>query len=168
MNNLLFVIIIGVIMLISGCNSTPVSVEFSKVCELQNDGKYLETTGYLDNIGDLYCSGKQGGNMTCGMEFKKDENFFIDINKSISSELNPTEVFRVNVLLGDSANSLKKKEYAHFKKEDMEFIGNDNSIITIKNKVKITGKARVNNDPTLKAPANPLSCSINVDKIEKQ
>ncbi len=167
MKNLLFVIIIGVIILIPGCNSTPVPVEFSKACELQNDGKYLEVTGYLDNIGDLYCSGKQGGNMTCPLSFKKDLNIEIDINKSITNELNPAEIFSTNVLLGDSANSLKKKEYKNFKKEDMEFIGNDNSIISIKDKVKITGKVRVMSDTNIdKKPY--ISCIVYVDKIEKQ
>jgi hypothetical protein len=168
MKNCLFLFVAGFVFLSFGCNKTPISVEFSKVCELQNDGNYLETTGYLDNIGDLNCSGKQGGNMTCGLMFKKDQNFDIDINKFNRYELNPSEVFRTNVLLGDSANSLKKKEYTNFKKGDMEFIGNDNSIITIKDKVKITGKARVWNDPTIKDAAKSLSCSIDVEKIEKQ
>jgi hypothetical protein len=167
MKNLLFVIIIGVIMFISGCNSTPIPVEFSKVCELQNDGKYFEVTGYLDNVGDLNCSGKQGSDMTCSLEFKKDENVVIDIEKQIKYDTNKAELFTTYVFLRDSANSLKKKEYAHFKKEDMEFIGNDNSIITIKDKVKITGKARVMSSTNIdKKPY--INCSINVDKIEKQ
>jgi hypothetical protein len=168
MKNCLFIFIAGFALLSFGCNKTPISVEFSKFCELQNDGNYIETTGYFDNVSDLNCSGKQGGNMTCNLMFKKDVNAKIDINKVISYELNPTEVFRAYVLLTDSANSLKKKEYKNFKKEDMEFIGNDNSIIGIKDKVKITGKARVWNDPTIKDAAKSLSCSIDVDKIEKQ
>jgi hypothetical protein len=168
MKNLLILFFVCVCVFLSGCSSAPVPIEFSKVCELENSGKYFETTGYLDNTGDLNCSGKQGGNMTCNLMFKKDANAGIDINKVISYELNPTEVFRAYVLLGDSANGLKKKEYKNFKKEDMEFIANDNSILTIKDKVKITGKAYVSNDPTIKPPGNPLSCSINVDKIEKQ
>ncbi len=167
MKNLLFVTIIGVIILISGCNSTPIPVEFSKACELQNDGKYLEVKGYLDNIGDLNCSGKQGGDMRCPLNFKKDEDTYIDINKKIKNEEDPSATFLISVLLGDSANSLKKKEYAHFKKEDMEFIGADNSIITLKNKVKITGKARVMNSTNIdKKPY--ISCLMYVDKIEKQ
>jgi hypothetical protein len=167
MKNCLFLFVAGFAFLSFGCNKTPVSVEFSKVCELQNDGRYLETTGYLDNVGDLNCSGKQGGNMTCSLMFKKAENFEIDINKVIKNEENPAEVFRAYVLLGDSANGLKKKEYKNFKKEDMEFVANDNSIITVKDKVKITGKARVMSDTNI--DKNPyINCSINVDKIEKQ
>jgi hypothetical protein len=167
MKNCLFIFVAGFAFMSFGCNKTPVPVEFSKVCELQNDGNYVETTGYLDNTGDLNCSGKQGGDMRCGLMFKKDRNFEIDINKLIKSEQNPTEVFRINVLLGDAANSLKKKEYKNFKKDDMEFICNDNSIIGIKDKVKITGKARVMSDTNIdKKPY--INCSIDVDKIEKQ
>ncbi len=168
MRRFLFLFVASVVLLSFGCSSTPVPVEFAKACELQNDGKYLEVTGYLDNVGDLGCSGKQGGNMTCSLFFKKDANIDIDTNKIISYDLNPSEVFPTYVLLSDSANSLKKKEYAHFSKEQMEFITNDNSTITLKDKVKITGKARVWNDPTIKDAAKSLSCSITVDKIEKQ
>jgi hypothetical protein len=167
MKNYLFLFVAGLAFLSFGCNQTPVPVEFSKVCELQNDGSYLETTGYLDNIGDLNCSGKQGGNMKCSLVFKKDENVDIDINKSIRNELSPTEVFTIYVLLGDSANSLKKKESALFKKKEMEFIGNDNSIITLKDKVKITGLLRSMKSTDIKG--NPyVNCSLNISKIEKQ
>jgi hypothetical protein len=168
MKNLLILFFVCVCVFLSGCSSTPVPTEFSKVCELENSGKYLETTGYLDLTGDLYCSSDKSGKMTCGMMFKKDENIEIDINKVINYQMNQAELFRVSVLFGDSINNLKKKEYDKFSKEKIEFIANDNSILTIKDKVKITGKAYVSNDPTIKPPGNPLSCSINVDKIEKQ
>lgn len=168
MKNYFILLIAGLSLASFGCSSPPVPVEFSKVCELANNGNYVETTGYLDNSGDLNCSDKQGGDMKCSLKFKKDENVVIDMEKLIKYDTNQAELFTAYVFLRDSANSLKKKEYKRFKKEDMEFIGNDNSIITIKDKVKITGKARVQNDPTIKAPGNPLSCSIDVDKIEKQ
>jgi hypothetical protein len=152
MKNCLFIFIAGFALLSFGCNKTPISVEFSKFCELQNDGNYIETTGYFDNVSDLNCSGKQGGNMTCNLMFKKDVNAEIDINKLIKNEENPTEVFST---------------YKNFKKEDMEFIGNDNSIITLKDKVKITGKTRVMSSTNIdKKPY--INCSITVDKIEKQ
>ncbi|HLA95905.1 MAG TPA: hypothetical protein VK612_09305, partial [Pyrinomonadaceae bacterium] len=106
------------------CNTTGTPVEFAKACDIENEKKTIEVSGFLDDKGSLFCSNIGGGNVKCGfrlMENKGDE-------KTIGADIEQ----------GSSANNVEKLG-SGYKKEDIKVRDNGGNIINMADKVKLTG-----------------------------
>ena len=124
----------------SGC-SQPISIELSNACDLHNEKKYVRVSGFLDDDGSVFCS-NIGGRMHC--DFVLTET--------------PGGAKKMGVALdqGSAANAVEKL-VSGYKRGDIKIHDNNGSIISLENKVSLTGRMSVATDV----------CSITVDKIEK-
>ena len=135
--------------ILAGCSAkqgTP--TEFSKACGADNDGKYLQVTGYLVDDGSVFCS-NTGGRMECGFKL-------LDAPGS-KNEL------RVDIAEGSGANSVTKLE-SGYKKSDIKIRDNGaNEVALGKDQVKASGKVSI-------APGSgdyPSVCFMQVDRIDR-
>jgi hypothetical protein len=144
MKNLIISVFMFVAVFTSACNKTGVPVEFSKACSIENEKKYIEVSGFLDDKGGVFCSNIGGGNVKCG--FKLLEN--PGSEKSIGADIEE----------GTWANNVEKLG-SGYKKEDIKIHDNGGNIINLADKVKLTGEMNVT--PDLKV------CFLKVTKIEK-
>lgn len=130
--------------ILAGCSSkTAVPVDFSNACKIENEKKYVQISGYLDDKGGVFCS-NTGGRMDCGFtltEKPKDE-------KGI----------RVEIEQGNGANEIGKLERG-YKLEDIKIFDNSGSAIKLSDKVKIAGEMNVMPDGSF--------CFIEADRIER-
>lgn len=141
-----FVLIIAVISI--GCTvESGVPTEFASACSAENDKKVIEVAGFLEPRKFMYCSNRSG-RMECGF----------DLKESLGSE----KVVRVEIEQGDSANMASKLE-SGFKPEDVKIRDNAGSVISISEKVRVTGTMSI-------VPAVQGSdgvCFMQVSKIER-
>jgi hypothetical protein len=71
MKNYLILMIAFVCCIAAGCaNKTGTPVEFANACSLENEKKYIETSGFLDDKGGVFCSNR-GGRMECSFNFRE-------------------------------------------------------------------------------------------------
>lgn len=128
-----------------GCGrpTTGVPVEFANACSPENEKKYVETSGFLDSGGGVYCSNRSG-RMECSFNLKESP----DGEKKISAYIER----------GSSANTVEELK-SGFKREDIKIHDNGGSVINLAEKVKLTGEMNVTPDGKV--------CYINVTKIEK-
>jgi hypothetical protein len=147
MKNFLILAIAVLCFAAAGCTAEKgVPVEHAKACDLENDGKTVEVTGFLNDKGGLYCSNTGGGPVRCG--FKLLANAGDD--KGISAD----------VVTGAGANEVEKPT-SGYKKEDIKIRDNSGNLFTYADKVKVTGKIRSTKDG-----GTPV-CYMKVAKIEK-
>jgi hypothetical protein len=149
MKRLIFLIFIACAA--AGCaTKTGVPTEFSKACDVENEKKYIEVTGYLIDKGGVFCSNTGGGPVRCG--FKLVEN--------------PTSEsgFSADIEQGTGANGVEKLP-SGYKKEDIKIRDDGGNIIAPGQKVKLVGLMNV-----AKNTSNPEYdvCYLTVSKIEKQ
>jgi hypothetical protein len=134
---------IALALFITGCSKTAVPIEFSKACSQENEKKYLEISGFLDDKGGVFCS-NIGGRMDCGFTFLEKPGDAKGIKADIEQ--------------GSGANTVDKLERG-YKKEDIKIRDNSGNVINMAEKVKITGEMNVTPDGSL--------CFVEVDKITK-
>ena len=126
-----------------GRQTTGVPVEFANACTPENEKKYVETSGFLDSGGGVYCSNRSG-RMECSFNLKE----------------SPTgeKKFSAYIEQGSSANTVEELK-SGFKREDIKIRDNAGNVINLAEKVKVTGEMNVTPDGKV--------CFINVTKIEK-
>ena len=142
-NYLILTAIFACCVFVACSSKTGVPVEFSKACSPDNQKKYVEVAGYLDDDGSLYCS-NVGGRMNCGFTFKE----------------KPTDAkgFGADIEQGSSANEVEKLS-SGYKREDIKIHASDGSIINLADRVKLTGEMNLAPDGSV--------CFMEVTKIEK-
>lgn len=140
-------VLIGLIF-VSGCGVSGEPIEFSKICDQANDGKYFQVSGVLMPRSSIYCSNR-GGRMECGM----------DLLEAAGSQ----NKISADVEVGSGANSMDEVP-SGFKKEDLKVRDNaGNQIALGSDTAKFTGKMLI-------APAAPGGqgvCLMQVHKIER-
>jgi hypothetical protein len=134
---------VALIFLLANCSKTATPIEFSKACAQENEKKYLEISGYLDDKGGVFCS-NIGGRMDCGFTFLEKPGDAKGIKADIEQ--------------GSGANTVDKLERG-YKKEDIKIRDNAGNVINMADKVKIMGEMNVTPDGSL--------CFVEVDKITK-
>jgi hypothetical protein len=123
-------------------------IEFSRVCDVANDGKYFQTSGVIAQRGSIFCS-SIGGRNECGF----------DLLESPGSE----KKLRIDILQGSGASTVDKVERG-YKAEDINIRDSaGNRVALNKDVVKVTGKVSV-------APAtagNEGTCFMQIDSIDR-
>lgn len=140
----IILIVFTAILFSAGCNSKGEPVELAKACAPDFDKKYVEVAGFLDDKGGVFCSNIGGGDVKCGFK----------LLEAPGGE----KVMSADIVQGTWANNVEKLERG-YKKEDIKIHDNSGSVISMSDKVKLTGTMMVTPDQTV--------CLIKVDKIEK-
>ena len=129
---------------LAGCDQPAVPVEFSKACAVEYEKKQVEMRGFLSARGSVFCSNRSG-RMECGITFTETPG----AQKSISAYIEQ----------GSGANNVEKLK-SGYKREDVKIHDNHGKIISLAEKVKLTGKLNVTPDLS--------TCFVDVAKIETQ
>lgn len=132
-----------------GCNQTGTPVEYSKACDLENEKKYIEVSGYLSDKGGIFCSNTGGGPMRCGLK----------LLETPTSE----KGFTADLEQGNWANNIEQVP-KNYKSENIKIRDNNSEYISMDQKVKLVGRMNVAKSPDGKADV----CYLTVTKIEKQ
>jgi hypothetical protein len=120
-------------------------MDISKVCDVANDGKYLEVKGVIASPTSMFCSNIASSRVNCPF----------DVLASVGGE----KKFRIDVEQGGGANTLDKVP-SGYKKEDIKVRDNAGNQVALDNDlVKLTGKFMVSPDAKV--------CLMTVDRIEK-
>jgi hypothetical protein len=120
-------------------------VDVSKLCDVANDGKYLEVKGVIASPTSMFCSNIASSRVNCPF----------DVLAAVGGE----KKFRIDVEQGTGANTLDKIS-SGYKKEDIKVRDNaGNQIALDSDLVKLTGKLMVSPDAKV--------CLMTVDRIEK-
>ena len=117
------------------------SIEYSKVCNVENNGKEIVTSGFLDDMGALYCT-NESGLMQCGMILKE------------KSE--DKKGFNAAIYTGDQNNRMNEVK-DKYEKSDIVIRDNEGITIDLSKKVKVSGGAAI----------DEKNCGITVYKIEQ-
>lgn len=139
--------VVGLVLVFTGCNYTGIPVEYANVCDMANNDKYVEVAGYFKNTGSAMCSKRGDEPMRCPIEFVDKP----DQPKPVSMYID----------LGSGASSISKDETKGLIIHDEK-----NEVIENTQKVKVTGNLMVYSG-TPDPKANYAPCSITVKKIEK-
>jgi hypothetical protein len=130
---------------VAGCaDKTGTPVEISKACVAENEKKYIETGGFLDDRGSVFCSNR-GGRMECSFNLKETA----DGEKRMSAY----------IATGGGANQMDELK-SGYRREDIRIRDNAGNVINLADKVKLTGELNVTPDAKV--------CFLNVMKIERQ
>ncbi len=150
MKKLLFLMALSITIMMIGCAApTGEPVEYSKVCEPGNDTKTIETKGFLDEAGGLFCS-NTSGRMECGFKLKD------DLKKDEKG-------FTADISTSGGSNAMDKPERG-YTKSDLKVYGNDGNQIDLSKQVTVTGKVSVVKDAT---DPNGGVCFMKVYKVEQ-
>ena len=141
--NITALLVLTSILLLAGCTKDAVPVELSKVCSIDNEKKYISTSGFLDDKGGVFCS-SIGGRMDCGF--------------AVLAAPGGDKVFSADIEQGSGANEVEKLDRG-YKKEDIKIHDNGGAIIKPSDKVTLTGEMSITPDGTV--------CFMKVYKIEK-
>lgn len=132
----------------AGCDTKGEPTAFASACDVGNDKKTLEVSGFLEPRSSIYCSNR-GGRMECPFDFVE----------TAGSEKKIT----ADIATGSGANTMDEVPKG-FKKEDLKIRDNAGAQVGLgTDKVKLTGKMMI-------APAAPGGqgvCLMQVYKIEK-
>lgn len=149
MKGFLTILIVAIVSFAIACGETKgVPTEFANACNPDNEKKYIEVSGILDQRGSVFCS-NTGGRMECGF----------DLLEAPASD----KKLRVDIEQGSGADTVDKLERG-YKKEDVKIRDNAGNPIAVgSDKVKLTGKMSV------VAPFGNAQgvCFMQVEKIEK-
>lgn len=148
MKNYVILAVLLVCCVLVGCDTTGEPVEYSKVCSKASDGKTVETSGFLDDAGGVFCS-NTSGRMECGFKLKND--------------LKDEKGFSADIAIGSGANSMDKLE-SGYQKSDIKVRNNDGNPVDLSKKVKVTGKVSFSDDPAY--TSGPV-CYVKIYKIEQ-
>lgn len=147
MRKLLFLTITGLCLAVSGCNYTGIPVEYANVCDMKNNGQYVEVVGYFKNTGSAMCSKSGNEPMRCPIQLVDKP----DQPKPVSAYID----------LGSGASSISKDDAKGLIIRD-----DKNEVIENSQKVKVTASLMVYSTPS-KPEDNYAPCSLTVKKIEK-
>ena len=132
--------------MLAGCGSVEgEKMEYGKVCGLGNDGKMVETSGFLADKGSVFCS-NTSGRMECGLKFSAEAG---------------GEGFNADIAVGSGANSMDELPKG-YKPEDIVVRGDDGNAIDLGKGVTVTGKLSAYQ--STEAP-NGVGCFIQVQKL---
>ena len=137
-----FLIFLFVIVLMVACNKTAIPVELANACVGDNDGKYLSTSGFLDDKGSIFCS-NTGGRMDCSLDFL--------------AAPGGQRILGAEIEQGSGSSEIEKFA-SGYKREDLKIHDASGALIKLSDKVNITGKLSV-------VPGS--TCFMEIDKIEK-
>jgi hypothetical protein len=124
------------------CNKTGVPVELANACVGDNDGKYLSTSGFLDDKGSIFCS-NTGGRMDCSLDFLASPG--------------GQRVLGAEIEQGSGSSEIEKFA-SGYKREDLKIHDANGALVSLSDKIRITGKLSV-------VPGS--TCFMEIDKIEK-
>lgn len=145
MKSYLILTVISAACLFAACgNKTGVPIEFSKACSPENEKKYVEIGGVLAAKGGVFCSNIGGGRIECGFTLKEKPG--------------DDDGVRVDIEQGSSSNSVEKLQ-SGYKPEDIKIRDNSGNLISLADKVRLTGEMNVMPDGKF--------CFLKVTKIEK-
>lgn len=130
-----------------GC-AKPVATEFSKVCQKENDSKYISVEGYLRTGASVLCSSRNG-TRTCGLELSDKPDGASKISADVEEGT------------GKSQMEPLPRSYS---KENLKVRTEDSSIIGPQDRVRIIGTAKTSTDAV---NSSITVCYITVDRIEK-
>ena len=142
--------IVLVLLILLGCNEKGIPVSYQDSCNLENNDKVLEVQGYLSDGGSLYCS-STSGRYECGFEFK--------------NSLEDKENYSANIAVGTGSNEVEELK-SGYTSADIKVHDDTNAIVSLSEKVKITGKIHAYKDDTSPEP-DKVHCYIKVTKIVK-
>jgi hypothetical protein len=149
MKNYLLLMIVGLCVIVSGCNYTGTPVEWANTCDKANDDKSVEVVGYFKNTGSAMCSNSVNSpTMRCPVDF-------------LDSPTSEKIAIRAHLDKGSGASSIDNPEDKGLKiKDDKgEYVENSQ-------KVKIVADVKV-----LELPASQVgksaACYLTVKKVEK-
>jgi hypothetical protein len=146
------ILLCGAVGLGSACSRRPepegIAVEYGKLCALENNGKRVNTEGYLELGSTSFCSGKKG-DISCRLDFKEQPDSARNITAYVTE--------------GNGANQMEKVP-DNYKPSDLKLRAEDSSMISPRDKVKISGDVISMNV----GPNGENSCSITVKKIERR
>jgi hypothetical protein len=136
--------------LFAGCNKPAAPLEYTSACDAANDGKDFAVTGYLNDQGSTFCSNIGGGPVTCGFPFLQ--------------KLGDAKGFTAYIAEGSSADEVENLANG-YKKEDIKIHDHTGKIISLNDKVTLSGKMSVQKDPS---PQHNDTCFVTVRRIDKQ
>jgi hypothetical protein len=126
------------------CASKPAEqIPFPMTCKADDDGKYVQVTGYITDGGSVFCS-NTGGRMECGFTLTEKPDGGAKLSADIAQ--------------GSGSNSVDKFE-GSYNKEDIKMHDNSGLPVKLGDKVKLTGK--------MNALPDGSHCFLTVDTIEK-
>jgi hypothetical protein len=145
--SLTFTLLLLIVLGINGCTK-PVAVEFGKVCQKENDDKYISVEGYLRTGASVLCSSRSG-TRTCGLE--------------LSDKPDGQAKISVDVEEGTGKSQMEPlpKSYS---KENLKVHTQDGSAVGPQDRVRITGTAKTATDAV---NSSITVCYLTADKIEK-
>ena len=98
-------------------------VEYADACNPENNKKYIEVSGVLDEKGGIFCSNTSGP-LECGFKLYKNKGD----EKYISSD----------ITVGSFSNNVEKIE-SSYKREDIKIWNNKGELVKLGDNVKLTG-----------------------------
>lgn len=143
----LFIALFAFALMTIHCGSgTP--VEYSNACNPENNKKYIEVNGYLDEKGGIFCSNTSGP-LECGFKLYNNPGD----EKYISSD----------ITVGSFSNNVEKPA-SGYKREDIKIWDNKGELVKLGEKVKLTGEITAVADKTAQ---DGVVCYLKVSKIER-
>lgn len=136
--------VIVVCSIFAACGKTAVPVDISKVCAADNEKKYVQTSGFIDDKGSIFCSNIGGGRLDCSLD--------------VIAAPGGARVFGAEIEQGNGASEIEKMP-SGYKKEDIKIHDNSGAVIKMSDKVTLTGQMSIAPDGSV--------CFMEVDKIEK-
>ena len=121
-----------------------VPVDIGNICAADNEKKYVSTSGYLDDRGSIFCSNIGGGRLNCGMD--------------VVTSPGGKKVFGADIEEGSGADEIEKLA-SGYKKEDIKIHDDKGAVISLSDKVKLTGQMSIAPDGSV--------CFMKVDRIER-
>jgi hypothetical protein len=144
MNYRLLLFVTFSVMAVAACKPKPVPIDASSVCAVENEKKYVVTSGYLDDRGSIFCSNIGGGSVKCGMD--------------VVATPNDKRIFGADILQGSGADQIEKLQ-SGYKSDDIKVHDDSGAAIKLSDKVTLTGQMSIAPDGSV--------CFMTVDKIER-
>ncbi|HUF03474.1 MAG TPA: hypothetical protein VMM38_04790 [Aridibacter sp.] len=132
-----------------GCDTKGEPVAYDKACSLGNDGRTIETKGFLDDAGGVFCS-DTSGRMECGMKLK--------------AKADDKTGFTADIALGSGANTMDELPRG-YQKTDIVIRHNEGGVVDLGKEVTVTGKLSAYQ--STEAPGG-VGCFVKVYKIEQK
>ncbi len=143
-------IFILTLMILINCNEKGIPTAFSESCRLENTDKTLEVEGYLSDGRSIYCS-STSGRYECGFEFRNSPG---DLDN-----------YSANIAVGNSSNTVEELK-SGYTSSDIKILDDTSEIISLSQKIKLTGKMTAFKDETSENPEK-VYCYIKVTKIQR-
>lgn len=133
----------------ASCDTKGEPVAYDKACALGNDGKTIETKGFLDDAGGVFCS-DTSGRMECGMKLK--------------AKTDEKTGFTADIALGSGSNTMDELPRG-YQKTDIVIRNNEGGVVDLGKEVTVTG--RLSAYQSTEAPGG-VGCFVKVYKIEQK